>query len=57
MPFHDITELPAGFCDPKTTSDRELSVEDRDELQAIRFAEIAVSDASTSQIASCFHTR
>jgi hypothetical protein len=29
MPFHDITELPVEFCDPKTAEDRELSVSDR----------------------------
>jgi hypothetical protein len=29
MPFHDITELPAEFCEPKTAKDRELSVGDR----------------------------
>jgi hypothetical protein len=29
MPFHDITELPAEFCEPKTAKNRELSVSDR----------------------------
>lgn len=29
MPFHDVTELPPGFCEPETTLDRELSIEDR----------------------------
>jgi hypothetical protein len=29
MPFHDITELPAEFCEPKTAKDQELSVGDR----------------------------
>lgn len=29
MPFHDITELPAGFCAPKTLLEQELSVGDR----------------------------
>ncbi|MGF1588218.1 MAG: hypothetical protein ACFCU7_03065 [Pleurocapsa sp.] len=29
MPFHDITELSAEFCEPKTAKDRELSVSDR----------------------------
>ncbi|MGV2826941.1 nuclear transport factor 2 family protein [Myxosarcina sp. GI1(2024)] len=29
MPFHDITELPVGFCNPETALERELSVSDR----------------------------
>ena len=29
MPFHDITELPSGFCDPNTALESELSVGDR----------------------------
>ncbi|MBE9116580.1 nuclear transport factor 2 family protein [Lusitaniella coriacea LEGE 07157] len=29
MPFHDITELPSGFCDPNTVTSEKLSVEDR----------------------------
>ncbi len=29
MPFHDVTELPAGCCDPKTALEEELSVGDR----------------------------
>ena len=29
MPFHDITELPVGFCDPETVSTEALSVSDR----------------------------
>lgn len=29
MPFHNITELPAGFCDPQTALDGVLSVGDR----------------------------
>ena len=29
MPFHDITELPVGFCNPATSLNRELSIEDR----------------------------
>ncbi|MGK7950436.1 MAG: nuclear transport factor 2 family protein [Xenococcaceae cyanobacterium] len=29
MPFHNITELPVGFCNPTTASDEELSASDR----------------------------
>ena len=29
MTFHNITELPTGFCDPETTSDKELAASDR----------------------------
>lgn len=29
MPFHDITELPAGICNPETALERELSIVDR----------------------------
>lgn len=29
MPFHDITELPAGFCSPQTVLEQELSIGDR----------------------------
>lgn len=29
MPFHDITELPKEFCEPKTALEQELSVGDR----------------------------
>lgn len=29
MPYHDITELPAGFCDPESVSTEALSVSDR----------------------------
>ncbi|MEO0835887.1 MAG: nuclear transport factor 2 family protein [Cyanobacteria bacterium J06642_3] len=29
MPFHDVTELPTGFCNPETTLESELSVSDR----------------------------
>ena len=29
MPFHDISNLPAGFCDPTTVSEEELSTSDR----------------------------
>ena len=29
MPFHDITNLPAGFCDPTTVLEEELSTGDR----------------------------
>jgi hypothetical protein len=29
MPFHDVTELPAGFCKPETTLESQLSTSDR----------------------------
>ena len=29
MPFHDITELPPGFCNPETTLESELSTSNR----------------------------
>jgi len=29
MPFHDITELPTGLCDPESVSAEALSVGDR----------------------------
>ena len=29
MPFHDITNLPTGFCDPESTSPETLSISDR----------------------------
>ncbi|MEM7553021.1 MAG: nuclear transport factor 2 family protein [Cyanobacteria bacterium P01_A01_bin.84] len=29
MPFHNITELPLGFCDPDTVFNNDLFVEDR----------------------------
>lgn len=32
MPFHDITELPAGFCNPESGSTEALSASDRLEI-------------------------
>ena len=32
MPFHDITQLPAGFCTPETTLETELSSNDRQQI-------------------------
>lgn len=32
MPFHDITELSAGFCNPESASTEALSVSDRLEI-------------------------
>ena len=29
MPFHDVTELPTGFCNPETTLEQKLSTSDR----------------------------
>ena len=29
MPFHDITNLPAGFCEPESVSPETLSISDR----------------------------
>ena len=29
MPFHDVTELPDGFCDPDSALPNELSISDR----------------------------
>lgn len=29
MPFHNITELPEEFCEPKTALEQEFSVGDR----------------------------
>ena len=29
MPFHNVTELPTGFCDPITVSEEKLSTSDR----------------------------
>lgn len=32
MPFHDVTELPTGFCDPESGTTETLSVSDRFEI-------------------------
>lgn len=32
MPFHDVTELPAGFCNSETTLESQLSTSDRVQL-------------------------
>lgn len=45
MPFHDITELPTGFCSPKTALERELSVSDRVQItELIHLTKITMTE-------------